>query len=1023
MLLLLGVLVAACQRDPGLLGEPAPGARIALIGNNLCARMQYDGSFETELHQRYPAQKLLVRNLCDPGDTPGFRPHSGRYDAWAFPGAEEIYAGDQRANPSDPQGRFPYPDQWLDTVNADLVLAFFGYNESFDGAAGEERFRTELDSFVVHTLRQTYNESSPELVLVSPIPVQARAEILSEADATATNERLADYTEIMRDVAAARGVPLIDALGFAGETTDGLQLTRAGNDAFAAFLVDRLFGANGPETDRREDLRTAVLERNWMWHQDYKIPNGVHVYGRRHAPFGPDNYPMELEKIRQLTANRDAAIWATANGQTYDLAAADADTRSLPAVESNYDPGMGSETYRYGNDALRSFTVANGYRVELFASEEDWPDLANPVQISFDNRGRLWVATMPTYPHWKPGDAKPSDKLILLEDTDHDGRADRQTIFAENLHLPVGFELTHDGVIVSQGTNLKLLRDTDGDDRADTEEILLSGFDDHDTHHTTSAFCADPAGGIFMAEGIFLHSNVETPHGPVRATNGGFYRYEPRTRRLERTAQVPVPNPWGIAFDAWGQPFFLETSNTSVRWMSPSTILPRYGVGSPQGPDLIEESARVRPTSGLEFVHSRHFPDAVQGDMLFGNTIGFLGVKQHRMVESQSGYAPKFRQNLLQSDDPNFRPVDLEFAPDGSLYLVDWHNVLVGHMQHNARDPLRDHVHGRIYRITYPDRPLVKPATVADADLATLFANLKLPEYRTRYRTRRELRGRDADEVAAFAQNWTTELDTDDPNHEHHLLEALWVTQGAGRLDETLLKKLLASDDHRVRAAAVRALRYGLPPDQQADYLEPLATDPHGRVRTEVLAAASRLNSGRGVAILQTLQQGPLDDWTREPLRYALAHLNDQTIFNEEERLFPANLIGPDWQRFMAGQEIYMQDGYCVTCHQRNGQGVAASGYPPLARSEWVNDDKERLIKLTLHGLMGPIEVRGKTYPGQVPMTPYADLLDDEELAQVLTFVRNAFGNETSAVTAAEVAQVRAATADREGFYRAEELQ
>ena len=118
--------------------------------------------------------------------------------------------------------------------------------------------------------------------------------------------------------------------------------------------------------------------------------------------------------------------------------------------------------------------------------------------------------------------------------------------------------------------------------------------------------------------------------------------------------------------------------------------------------NLIEEKHRVRPTVGLEFIYSRHFPDEVQGDLLINNTIGFLGTKEHTIVDDGTGYKSKHRQDLVAVSDLNFRPVDMEFAPDGSLYIADWHNILIGHMQHNARDPLRDHVHGRIYRVTYP---------------------------------------------------------------------------------------------------------------------------------------------------------------------------------------------------------------------------------------------------------------------------------------------------------------------------------
>ena len=207
-----------------------------------------------------------------------------------------------------------------------------------------------------------------------------------------------------------------------------------------------------------------------------------------------------------------------------DLAAHDKNTIVLPAVESNFKPGdygRGDGSYLYGDEAIAKLHTAPGYKIDLFASEREFPDLANPVQISFDNKGRLWVAVMPTYPHYKPGDPKPNDKLLILEDTDNDGKADKQTIFADHLHIPVGFEFAPEGVYVSQGTNLILLTDTDGDDHADKKEIILSGFDDHDTHHVISAFCADPSGAIYMAEGVFLHTNVETPYGPVRGTNGG----------------------------------------------------------------------------------------------------------------------------------------------------------------------------------------------------------------------------------------------------------------------------------------------------------------------------------------------------------------------------------------------------------------------------------------------------------------------------------------------------------------------
>ena len=171
-------------------------------------------------------------------------------------------------------------------------------------------------------------------------------------------------------------------------------------------------------------------------------------------------------------------------------------------------------TFLTGAEALATIAVPEGYKIEQWATEQEFPDLANPVQMSFDNAGRLWVATMPSYPHYRPGDPRPNDKLLILEDTDGDGRADKQTVFADKLHLPMGFEFAPEGVYLSQGINLVLLEDTDGDDHADEREIIFSGFDDHDTHHAIGAYCADPSGAIMMCEGTFLRTSVETAYGP-----------------------------------------------------------------------------------------------------------------------------------------------------------------------------------------------------------------------------------------------------------------------------------------------------------------------------------------------------------------------------------------------------------------------------------------------------------------------------------------------------------------------------
>ena len=173
-----------------------------------------------------------------------------------------------------------------------------------------------------------------------------------------------------------------------------------------------------------------------MWENYFKIPNGVHVFGRRHRPYGPANYPFELKKLKQMVEMREQAIWALMAGRDFDLAAADAKTDELPVIGG----GKTTATYKSGEETLKTLSVPAGYKVELFADESKFPNLANPVQMSFDNKGRLWIATMPSYPHYKPGDPLPTDKLLIYEDTDGDNVADKEIVFAGDLHLPMGFE-------------------------------------------------------------------------------------------------------------------------------------------------------------------------------------------------------------------------------------------------------------------------------------------------------------------------------------------------------------------------------------------------------------------------------------------------------------------------------------------------------------------------------------------------------------------------------------------------------
>ena len=229
----------------------------------------------------------------------------------------------------------------------------------------------------------------------------------------------------------------------------------------------------------------------------------------------------EMEVLDVMTANRDKRIWAVAQGK--DLQGRRLATRRRSSRSKTNKPGTGpngKHLFLDGEEAIEKMTVAKGLKVNLFASEKEFPELAKPVQMAFDTKGRLWVAVWPTYPHWKPKEAM-NDKLLILEDTDGDGKADKMTVFADSLHCPTGFEFYNGGVLVAQAPDLMFLKDTDGDDKADVRERVLSGLDSADTHHTANSFRARPRRGPLLPGGdVPPHAGRDAvrPAGPAAPT-------------------------------------------------------------------------------------------------------------------------------------------------------------------------------------------------------------------------------------------------------------------------------------------------------------------------------------------------------------------------------------------------------------------------------------------------------------------------------------------------------------------------
>jgi hypothetical protein len=261
----------------------------------------------------------------------------------------------------------------------------------------------------------------------------------------------------------------------------------------------------------------------------------------------------------------------------------------------------------------------------------------------------------------------------------------------------------------------------------------------------------------------------------------------------------------------------------------------------------------------------------MQGNMIVLNTIGFRGLLNYRLTEDGAGLKSTEAEPILSSADENFRPVDAEVGPDGALYVADWHNPIIGHMQHNLRDNSRDREHGRIYRVTHPGRPLLEPPVIAGAPIPRLLDLLKEPENRVRYRAKIELSARDSGEVIAATEAWMARLDPADPQYEHTMMEGLWVHQWHNRVNEALLRKMLESPDPWARAAATRVLCYWR--DRVANplaLLRVLVNDPHPGVRLEAVRAASFCQTSEAAKVALESLNHPQDRF----LQYTL----DQTM-------------------------------------------------------------------------------------------------------------------------------------------------
>ncbi|HEY2785051.1 MAG TPA: PVC-type heme-binding CxxCH protein [Fimbriiglobus sp.] len=448
----------------------------------------------------------------------------------------------------------------------------------------------------------------------------------------------------------------------------------------------------------------------------------------------------------------------------------------------------------------QSFIVAPGFEVTLWAAD---PLLDKPIQMNWDSAGRLWVATSEVYPQIEPGQ-KANDKVLILEDTKGTGKADKVTVFADGLLIPTAVLPGDGGAYVANSTEIVHLSASKRGGKADQRRIVLSGFGTEDTHHIIHTFRWGPDGCLYFNQSIYIHSHVETPTGVQRLNAGGIWRFRPETNELSVFARGWI-NPWGHAFDKYGQSFVTDgAGGEGINHAIPGA----YFMES-KGPHAGRILHGLNPGSpkycGLEILSGRHLPDDWQGDLITNDFRGHR-VCRFKLQDDGSTFSSRELPELIKTNHPAFRPIDVKMGPDGAIYIADWYNPIIQHGEVDFRDPRRDHTHGRIWRVTAKGRPLVKKPDLVTSTVPQLLEHLKDPEGWTREQVRRVLKERGKEKVLPDLAAWVTKLDPKNPAIDSNRLEALWLYQALDVPEPSLLSLALTSKDSNVRAAACRVV-------------------------------------------------------------------------------------------------------------------------------------------------------------------------------------------------------------------------
>ena len=411
------------------------------------------------------------------------------------------------------------------------------------------------------------------------------------------------------------------------------------------------------------------------------------------------------------------------------------------------------QPYLTPGQTVAKMTVPPEFEVKLFAGE---PQVVNPVAFTIDERGRIWVLECFEYPSKTPKGRAPRDRIVILEDTDGDGAADKRTVFAEGKDFPVPPERAKDGLpAFDLATGLEVGRgkvfvgappylwtiDITGEnrDKPGKFETVLDGFGSQDTHETLNTFTWGPDGWLYGMQGVFTQSKVGHQDGPDTRMNAAVWRYRPETKKFEIYAEG-TSNPWGIDWRNTDGEFILACCVIPHLYhVVPGGIYKRqagtsfnthaYGyIQEISDHTFHKESGWAH--AGLLSLDVPHMPERFRNSVIFGSIHG-CSLKQNILKPHGSSYIASRGDDFLQSGDKNFRPINMKWGPHGDIYLIDWHDQ---NPCHQAAADSWDYSRGRVYRIQLKGRAGGKAEDLGKLPFEKLVAAVKSPDPYT-YRT------------------------------------------------------------------------------------------------------------------------------------------------------------------------------------------------------------------------------------------------------------------------------------------------